>query len=68
MLLLGTFIEVKEPNIRYLALDTLGKVQKICLDKNLLTEHLKVVLSSLRDTDISIRRRSLDLMFGLCDQ
>jgi len=66
--LLGKFIEVKEPNIRYLALESMAKLSGVKLSGSLLKQHLPTILISLRDPDISIRRRALDLMFCLCDQ
>ena len=65
--LLGKFISVKEPNIRYLALETMSKLQGIQVSSFLLKQHLQKIFVSLRDPDISIRRRALDLLFCLCD-
>ena len=65
--LLGKFISVKEPNIRYLALETMSKLPTVGGSSSLIKEHLKTILVSLRDPDISIRRRALDLLFCLCD-
>ena len=31
-------------------------------------DHLNTILVSLKDHDLSIRRRALDLMFVICDQ
>ena len=64
--LLGKFINVKEPNIRYLALECMSKLGSI--SQGLVQKHMKAVFVSLRDKDISIRRRALDLLFCLCDQ
>lgn len=64
--LLGRFISVKEPNIRYLALETMSKLGAI--SHGLVQKHMKPIFLSLRDKDISIRRRALDLLFCLCDQ
>jgi AP-2 complex subunit alpha len=66
--LLGKFISVKEPNIRYLALETMSKLQGIQVSSFLIKQHLQKIFVSLRDPDISIRRRALDLLFCLCDQ
>lgn len=66
--LLGKFISVKEPNIRYLALETMAKLQGIQVSSYLIKQHLQKIFVSLRDPDISIRRRALDLLFCLCDQ
>jgi len=68
--LLGRFIQVKEPNIRYLALETMAKVKDLTYPgkENLLKEHMPTIIASLQDPDISIRRRALDLLFCFCDQ
>ena len=66
--LLGKFISVKEPNIRYLGLETMAKIQGPQVTSQLISTHLQTILVSLKDPDISIRRRALDLLFYLCDQ
>jgi AP-2 complex subunit alpha len=58
---------VKEPNIRYLALETMAKLSGIKTSGSLLKHHFATILISLKDADISIRRRALDLLFCLCD-
>jgi len=64
--LLGVFISVREPNIRYLALEAMSKFANSPNAENLIQEHLKTILSSLRDNDISIRRRALDILYIMC--
>lgn len=67
--LLGKFISVREANIRYLALETIGRLShNEVLCSYLMREHMNTILFSLRDPDPSIRRRALDLIFALCDQ
>ncbi len=34
----------------------------------IIKRHMETVISSLRDGDISIRRRALDLLYGMCDK
>ncbi|CDW83693.1 ap-2 complex subunit alpha-2-like [Stylonychia lemnae] len=66
--MLDKFISVKEPNIRYLALETMCKlVQSSSNNQFKIQGHLQTIITSLRDQDISIRRRALDLMFSMCD-
>mmetsp|Transcript_25693 Transcript_25693/g.45735 ORF Transcript_25693/g.45735 Transcript_25693/m.45735 type:complete len:666 (-) Transcript_25693:12-2009(-) len=67
LLLLGKFISVREPNIRYLGLENMCRLSLIpeCLPS--IRSHLKTIISSLKDQDISIRRRALDLLFTMCD-
>eukprot|EP01017_Pseudomicrothorax_dubius_P025065 TRINITY_DN2672_c0_g2_i1.p1 TRINITY_DN2672_c0_g2~~TRINITY_DN2672_c0_g2_i1.p1 ORF type:complete len:717 (+),score=215.11 TRINITY_DN2672_c0_g2_i1:67-2217(+) len=66
--LLGVFISVKEPNIRYLALECLAKFYQLPNAEGILATHMKTILNSLRDNDISIRRRALDILYILCSQ
>jgi AP-2 complex subunit alpha len=59
--LLGIFISVKEPNLRYLGLETMCKFAIIAGDQ--LEDHLNTIFKSLRDNDISIRKRALELLY-----
>lgn len=51
-----------DANVRYLALDSLNRLARTEGAKAV-QEHMPTVISSLRDVDISVRRRSLDLVF-----
>eukprot|EP00501_MAST-03F_sp_TOSAG23-6_P002260 GSMAST32.ASY1.ANO1.2360.1 assembled CDS len=66
--LLARFMQIKEPNIRYLGLATM---YVLCFEFRSY-EHIKkyqgVVIHALKDADISIRKRSLDLLFVMCDE
>ena len=68
--LLSKFIGVKEPNIRYLALESMSKLKPIHLesDRDLVKTNLETFFSGLKEKDISIRRRALDTIFELCNQ
>ena len=61
--ILGKFLSNKDNNIRYVALNTLIKV--VAIEPNAVQRHRNTVLECLRDPDISIRRRALDLSFTL---
>jgi len=64
--LLGKFISVREANIRYLALETMSRLShNEVISSYLMREHMNTIIFSLRDSDASIRRRSLDLIFSL---
>ena len=67
MQLLGKFISVREPNIRYLGLMTMAKLAQIEGSVEGAKKHQATVLVSLKDADISVRRRALDLLFVICD-
>ena len=61
--ILGKFLANKDNNIRYVALNTLVKV--VAVEPNAVQRHRNTILDCLRDPDISIRRRALDLSFTL---
>jgi len=61
--ILGKFLSNKDNNIRYVALNTLIKV--VAVEPNAVQRHRNTILDCLRDPDISIRRRALDLSFTL---
>lgn len=67
MKLLGKFISVREPNIRYLGLMTMAKLAQLDGSAEGVKKHQATVLVSLKDADISVRRRALDLLFVMCD-
>jgi AP-2 complex subunit alpha len=67
MQLLGKFISVREPNIRYLGLMTMAKLAQSEGSVEGAKKHQATVLVSLKDADISVRRRALDLLFVICD-
>lgn len=56
----------KDVNIKYLALDGLAKLSKYTHTNKILKDHSGIIIISLRDNDISIRRRALDLLFLCC--
>ncbi|EFJ34224.1 hypothetical protein SELMODRAFT_230624 [Selaginella moellendorffii] len=65
--LLGKFIAVREPNIRYLGLENMTRMLMVSDVQESIKRHQVQIITSLRDPDISIRRRSLDLLYGMCD-
>lgn len=67
MKLLGKFISVREPNIRYLGLLTMARLAQLEGSSDSIKKHQATVLVSLKDADISVRRRALDLLFVMCD-
>ncbi|KAI0514317.1 hypothetical protein KFK09_010352 [Dendrobium nobile] len=65
--LLGKFISVREPNIRYLGLENMTRMLMVADVQDIIKRHQTQIITSLKDPDISIRRRSLDLLYGMCD-
>jgi AP-2 complex subunit alpha len=66
--LLGKFISAKETNIRYLGLETMSKLASIPDTNEYIKKHQETIINSLKDPDISIRKRALDLLYGMCDK
>ncbi|TPX69712.1 hypothetical protein CcCBS67573_g06774 [Chytriomyces confervae] len=65
--ILGRFLTNKDNNIRYVALTTLTKTSQTTLsaDSSALQRHRATILDCLKDSDVSIRHRALDLSFFL---
>ena len=66
--MLGVFLTIREANIRYLALETLSNFHQSSQAEKILDSHLGTVLANLRDKDISIKRRALDILYLMCGQ
>lgn len=61
--LLARFLTVREPNLKYLALENMGRLATAPEVAEAVNRHQKTIMGCLSDVDISIRRRALDLMF-----
>ncbi|KAI8977499.1 adaptin N terminal region-domain-containing protein [Mycotypha africana] len=64
--ILGKFLSNRDNNIRYVALETLNKTVNI--ETQAVQRHRNIILDCLRDGDISIRRRALELSFALINE
>ncbi|KAI0223578.1 hypothetical protein L0F63_003658 [Massospora cicadina] len=65
--LLGKFISSKETNIRYLGLEAMAHLAAYSSTLDAIKDHQDTVIASLKDKDISVRRRALDLLYSMCD-
>ncbi len=65
---LSKFINIREPNIRYLGLETLSRLTQIEGTGDAIRKMESTIFFSLKDADISIRRRALDLLFCMCNR
>ncbi|KAL7618838.1 hypothetical protein Lser_V15G00906 [Lactuca serriola] len=65
--LLGKFIPVREPNIRYLGLENMTRMMMVTDVQDIIKRHQDQIITSLKDPDISMQRRALDLLYGMCD-
>ena len=64
---LGRFIQSRETNIRYLGLDAMTHFAARAETLDPIKKHQSIILASLRDRDISVRRKGLDLIYSMCD-
>eukprot|EP00931_Biecheleriopsis_adriatica_P118237 TRINITY_DN93685_c0_g1_i1.p1 TRINITY_DN93685_c0_g1~~TRINITY_DN93685_c0_g1_i1.p1 ORF type:complete len:866 (+),score=233.76 TRINITY_DN93685_c0_g1_i1:109-2598(+) len=63
--ILGRFLLSRDNNIRYVALATLQRVVNV--DVQVMQRHRNTIIDCLKDADISIRKRALDVTYSLID-
>ncbi|KAL2510212.1 AP-1 complex subunit gamma-2 [Forsythia ovata] len=64
--ILGKFLSSRDNNIRYVALNMLMKA--IALDSQAVQRHRTTLLECVKDSDASIRKRALDLVYLLVNE
>jgi AP-2 complex subunit alpha len=64
---LGKFIQSRETNVRYLGLDAMTHFAARSVTLDPIKRHQNIIIASLRDRDISVRRKGLDLLYSMCD-
>ena len=64
---LGKFIQSRETNVRYLGLDAMTHFAARSVTLDPIKRHQNIIVASLRDRDISVRRKGLDLLYSMCD-
>eukprot|EP00920_Eleutheroschizon_duboscqi_P027447 GHVT01067334.1.p1 GENE.GHVT01067334.1~~GHVT01067334.1.p1 ORF type:complete len:925 (+),score=267.41 GHVT01067334.1:170-2944(+) len=66
MNILAKFLQHKDNNIRYIALQTLQNVVK--RDPSTVQRHRSVLVECLRDSDMCLRKKALDVTFALMNE
>lgn len=64
---LGRFISSRETNVRYLGLEAMAHLAARSDTLEPIKKHQNTIIGSLRDRDISVRRKALDLLYSMCD-
>ncbi|KAL2759582.1 hypothetical protein ACRALDRAFT_2093068 [Sodiomyces alcalophilus JCM 7366] len=64
---LGRFLTSRETNVRYLGLDAMTHLAARGDNLDTIKQHQDVIVGSLKDRDISVRRKGLDLLYSMCD-
>ena len=64
---LGKFIQSRETNVRYLGLEAMTHFAARADTLDPIKRHQNIIIGSLRDRDISVRRKGLDLLYSMCD-
>ncbi|KAF2006852.1 Adaptor protein complex AP-2 alpha subunit [Amniculicola lignicola CBS 123094] len=64
---LGKFISSRETNVRYLGLEAMTHLAARSETLDPIKKHQSIIMGSLRDRDISVRRQGLDLLYSMCD-
>eukprot|EP01128_Nolandella_sp_AFSM9_P006359 TRINITY_DN3248_c0_g1_i1.p1 TRINITY_DN3248_c0_g1~~TRINITY_DN3248_c0_g1_i1.p1 ORF type:complete len:814 (+),score=182.60 TRINITY_DN3248_c0_g1_i1:152-2443(+) len=64
--ILGKFLSNRDNNVRYVGLTTLSRV--VDIDVAAVQRHRGVIVERLRDSDLSIRKRALYLIYALVDE
>ena len=65
--LLGTYLNATETNIRYLSLDAMCAMSEIGGCNKDLQKYMSKIMVALREIDISVKRRALQVLFAICD-
>lgn len=64
---LGKYIQSRETNVRYLGLEAMTHLAARAETLDPIKKHQQIIIGSLRDRDISVRRQGLDLLYSMCD-
>uniref|UniRef100_A0A7S0R8D3 Clathrin adaptor alpha/beta/gamma-adaptin appendage Ig-like subdomain domain-containing protein n=1 Tax=Chlamydomonas leiostraca TaxID=1034604 RepID=A0A7S0R8D3_9CHLO len=64
---LGKFLANKEANVKYLTLETLSRLALNADVLEAIRAHEATITAALKDPDVTIRKRAMDLLFTMCN-
>uniref|UniRef100_H2ZWC8 AP-2 complex subunit alpha n=1 Tax=Latimeria chalumnae TaxID=7897 RepID=H2ZWC8_LATCH len=66
---LGQFLQHRETNLRYLALESMCTLASSEFSHEAVKTHIETVINALKtERDVSVRQRAVDLLYGMCDR
>ncbi|CAI2729014.1 unnamed protein product [Schistosoma spindalis] len=66
---LGQFLQHKETNLRYLALESLCLLATSEFSHEAVKKHQETIVNALKsERDVSVRQRAVDLLYAMCDR
>ncbi|KAM4825594.1 AP-2 complex subunit alpha-1 isoform 2-T2 [Thomomys bottae] len=66
---LGQFLQHRETNLRYLALESMCTLASSEFSHEAVKTHIDTVISALKsERDVSVRQRAADLLYAMCDR
>ncbi|XP_071809172.1 AP-2 complex subunit alpha-2-like [Asterias amurensis] len=66
---LGQFLQHRETNLRYLALESMCLLASSEFSREAVKKHQETVVTALKtERDVSVRQRAVDLLYAMCDR
>nr|KAF6275312.1 adaptor related protein complex 2 subunit alpha 2 [Myotis myotis] len=66
---LGQFLQHRETNLRYLALESMCALASSEFSHEAVKTHIETVIAALKtERDVSVRQRAVDLLYAMCDR
>ncbi|XP_054997214.1 AP-2 complex subunit alpha-2 isoform X1 [Sorex araneus] len=66
---LGQFLQHRETNLRYLALESMCALASSEFSHEAVKTHIETVINALKtERDVSVRQRAVDLLYAMCDR
>eukprot|EP00939_MAST-03C_sp_MAST-3C-sp1_P004742 g4742.t1 len=66
--MLGRYIQIRDSNLRYLGLAAMARLAASEGATTYIKKHQATIMYGLKDPDVSIRKRALNLLFLMCDK